>query len=224
MTMPRLTTLLSALALLVAGLVLTVPAAHAVDYDCADFDTQAQAQQYLTPGDPHRLDADGDGIACDSLPCPCSSGTPKPASSPASSKGRTVREWARIVRVVDGDTVVVRLGHGSQRYVRLMGINAPEVTGAGQCYGDAATAVLRGMLPARTRVRLVSDPTQARVDRYGRLLRYVSKKKLDVDRRMVFVGAAKVYVYANKPFKRVGSYRSAQSSAQQGDRGLWRYC
>ncbi|MCW2711885.1 MAG: hypothetical protein JWP24_2079, partial [Marmoricola sp.] len=79
--MPRLTTLLSALALLVAGLVLTVPAAHAVDYDCADFDTQAQAQQYLTPGDPHRLDADGDGIACDSLPCPCSSGTPKPASS-----------------------------------------------------------------------------------------------------------------------------------------------
>jgi hypothetical protein len=43
------------------------------DYDCSDFATQAEAEEYLLPGDPYNLDADGDGIACEDLPCPCSS-------------------------------------------------------------------------------------------------------------------------------------------------------
>jgi micrococcal nuclease len=41
------------------------------DYDCSDFKTQAQAQAILnqTPSsDPHRLDSDGDRVACESLP------------------------------------------------------------------------------------------------------------------------------------------------------------
>jgi hypothetical protein len=52
--------------------------ALAVDYDCADFSNQAEAQEYLLPGDPYRLDGDWDGVACEDLPCPCST-----ASSPA---------------------------------------------------------------------------------------------------------------------------------------------
>jgi hypothetical protein len=46
--------------------------AHRRDYDCADFANQAEAEEYLLPGDPYNLDADGDGIACEDLPCPCS--------------------------------------------------------------------------------------------------------------------------------------------------------
>jgi len=41
------------------------------DYNCSDFSTQAEAQVVLnqTPGsDPHRLDSDGDRMACESLP------------------------------------------------------------------------------------------------------------------------------------------------------------
>ncbi len=38
------------------------------DVDCSDFSSSAEAQAYLLPGDPYRLDADGDGQACDSLP------------------------------------------------------------------------------------------------------------------------------------------------------------
>lgn len=41
------------------------------DRDCSDFDTQPAAQQFYdsqTPGDPHSLDEDGDGEACDHLP------------------------------------------------------------------------------------------------------------------------------------------------------------
>lgn len=39
------------------------------DYDCGHFDTQDQAQTVLEreSGDPHRLDSDSDGIACESL-------------------------------------------------------------------------------------------------------------------------------------------------------------
>jgi hypothetical protein len=46
--------------------------AHHRDYDCADFANQAEAEEYLLPGDPYNLDADNDGIACEDLPCPCS--------------------------------------------------------------------------------------------------------------------------------------------------------
>ncbi|HVL84068.1 MAG TPA: excalibur calcium-binding domain-containing protein [Pseudonocardia sp.] len=35
------------------------------DRDCADFPNQAAAQAALAPGDPERLDADADGIACE---------------------------------------------------------------------------------------------------------------------------------------------------------------
>ena len=43
-------------------------------YNCADFSTQAEAQECyeyclsLDKGDVHRLDGDNDGVACESLP------------------------------------------------------------------------------------------------------------------------------------------------------------
>ncbi|MFC4005103.1 excalibur calcium-binding domain-containing protein [Prauserella oleivorans] len=49
------------------------------DLDCADFGSQAEAQATLDadPSDPHRLDADNDGIACeDGTPAPPPNGTP----------------------------------------------------------------------------------------------------------------------------------------------------
>lgn len=44
------------------------PIATTSDYDCSDFATQEEAQEYLEPGDPYGLDADNDGIACEDLP------------------------------------------------------------------------------------------------------------------------------------------------------------
>lgn len=201
------------------------PAVQAVDYDCGDFNTQAQAQKYLLSGDPYRLDADGDGVACESLPCPCSPASPGAgtAGQPAHHQA-TLRQRARVVRVVDGDTVDVRLRSGTQRRVRLLGIDTPEVYGGVECYGRAASRLTKRLLPVDTRVRLVSDPTQKRVDRYGRILRYVMKGKTDVDRTLLRRGAARVYVYAHRPFTRTHSYRVAQRSARHHHRGLWGHC
>lgn len=41
------------------------------DKDCADFLTHAKAQSFFEsegPGDPHGLDRDDDGVACETLP------------------------------------------------------------------------------------------------------------------------------------------------------------
>jgi hypothetical protein len=62
-------------ALLSVILVGTASAQSAVA--CADFDSQADAQAFLEASgsnDPHDLDRDGDGIACEHLPAPYASG------------------------------------------------------------------------------------------------------------------------------------------------------
>lgn len=66
----------------VALFALAPAGAQAADLDCADFANQAEAQGYLTPGDPHRLDGDNDGVACEDLPCPCSTGSGVEESGP----------------------------------------------------------------------------------------------------------------------------------------------
>lgn len=57
-------------AALVALFILSVPSFAQGDMDCGDFRSWSEAQDFYErngPGDPHRLDADNDGIACESL-------------------------------------------------------------------------------------------------------------------------------------------------------------
>ncbi|MBM3678489.1 MAG: thermonuclease family protein, partial [Actinobacteria bacterium] len=75
----------------------------------------------------------------------------------------------RVSRVIDGDTIELRNG---QR-VRLVQIDTPEVYSGYECYGQAASATAKRLLPPGTRVRLVLEPASDPVDRFGRLLRYV---------------------------------------------------
>ncbi|UMG93549.1 thermonuclease family protein [Nocardioides sp. TF02-7] len=189
-----------------AFLVLTtlIPAgapAHAqvADRDCSDFATQAAAQRfYLNHGgphrDPHRLDADGDGRACDSNPCPCSNDTGgghdngSNGGNGGNQAPNDKRRWAKVVRVIDGDTVVVKLVRGPKVRVRLLGIDTPEVSGRAECGGRQATASARTLMPRGKRVLLLRDGTQRNTDRYGRLLRYVMRNGKDVSRAQVAQG------------------------------------
>jgi endonuclease YncB( thermonuclease family) len=150
------------------------------------------------------------------------------AASPssASSVPTTLHQRGKIIKVVDGDTVDVRLRGGHEKRVRLLGIDTPEVYGTIECGGPQASRSLKRLLPIGTRVRLVSDPTQDRVDRYGRILRYVIKVSdgRDMNQVQIRKGWATVYVYHHNPFKRVADYRSAQRSARAHDRGIWAAC
>lgn len=214
--------------LLTLGMVATGAPAHAADKDCGDFASQKAAQIFfLNAGgpsyDPHGLDADGDGIVCESNGAPYYLSTVLPDSS-TPTKPAVLKQWARVIRVVDGDTLKVRLAGGARKSVRLIGIDTPEVYGGVECGGEKASASMRRLTPRGTRVLLVSDPTQDRVDRYGRLLRYVMKSGRDMNRAQVNRGWASVYVYNNNPFKRVVGYRDAQRAAKSAPRGIWRMC
>lgn len=136
----------------------------------------------------------------------------------------TLRQAAVVIKITDGDTIKVRLANGRRRDVRLLGIDTPEVYGTVECGGPRASRSLKMLLPLRSRVVLVSDPTQAYRDRYGRLLRYVMKDRRDINRAQVAKGWATAYVYNNNPFKRVAPYRKSQAIAKAAPRGIWKLC
>jgi len=106
--------------------------------------------------------------------------------------GATRSDAARVVRVVDGDTVVVRTGGHDER-VRYIGVDTPESVKPGtpvQCFAKAASAENRRLVEGQE-VRLVGD-AEAR-DRYGRMLAYVYRKRdgLFVNAELVRRGYAK---------------------------------
>src|SRR5689334_9369342 len=70
------------------GVASASPTATTTDKNCSDFSTQEQAQQYFDSngGSPSNnvdgLDADHDGVACESLPSGGGGGNPPPAPKP----------------------------------------------------------------------------------------------------------------------------------------------
>lgn len=81
---------------------------------------------------------------------------------------------AEIIRVVDGDTLVVKMD-GEQVRVRLIGVDCEESTMEDEKMntekGRAEADYVRQLLPQNTVVYLQKD--QSETDVYGRLLRYV---------------------------------------------------
>lgn len=87
--------------------------------------------------------------------------------------------------VADGDTLTLTDG----RRIRLVQVDTPEL-GSGECYSRAAYKVLLALVHPGTRITLESDPSLDRVDRYGRLLRYVRLGSLNANLELVHRGAA----------------------------------
>jgi micrococcal nuclease len=129
---------------------------------------------------------------------------------------------ARIEHVTDGDTVVLTNG----RRVRLVQIDTPEVYFGGECYGRQASATTKRLLPPGTLVRLAVEPKTDRVDGYGRLLRYVIRMRdgLNVNVRLVAVGAAAPYFYFGRRGRFAGRLDRLARRARAHHLGLWRAC
>jgi micrococcal nuclease len=141
------------------------------------------------------------------------------AAQASSTGGFTSR--AKVTRVIDGDTLVVRLTGGRSERVRLIGVNAPE---RGECYFAEASALTR-RLAGNHLVVLRGDPRQATRDRYSRLLAYMDVDGAsDVGALLLQLGGAHLYVYNGVPFKRVAAYRLAETAASAGRVGLWDHC
>jgi micrococcal nuclease len=120
-----------------------------------------------------------------------------------------IRFEAAIARVVDGDTVVLRVGDVDYR-ARLHGIDAPENR---QPWGAEATRMLQSLLDGHDSL-LVEVPD---VDRYGRLIVRLYADGLYVNRELVALGAAWHYTQFDSSEELAAAEREARSRGL----GLW---
>lgn len=125
-----------------------------------------------------------------------------------------------VVRVVDGDTIRVRIGERVER-VRYIGVNAPELhhPRRGEEPGGREAARVNGDLVLGRRVRLETD-VQSR-DRYGRLLAYVWVGDLMVNAELVRLGYAQVMTVPPN-VRHQALFLKLQRDAREAGRGLWR--
>jgi micrococcal nuclease len=124
-----------------------------------------------------------------------------------------------VVRVVDGDTIRVRLG-GRIEKVRYIGVNTPELhhpTKGAEPGGREAADVNAALVGGKT-VRLVLD-VQSR-DRYGRLLAYVWVDDVMVNAELVRRGYAQVMTVPPN-VRHQALFLRLQREARAAGRGLW---
>jgi micrococcal nuclease len=132
---------------------------------------------------------------------------------------------AVVVRVVDGDTVVVAVG-GREESVRLIGIDTPESVARDrpdECFGAEASARLEALLPAGTAVQLTRDVEPR--DIYDRLLAYVQRSTdgLFVNAAQVADGYAEARDYPPNTAYR-DDFEQAERAARRAGLGLWSAC
>lgn len=130
---------------------------------------------------------------------------------------------ARVVHVVDGDTIAVAMRNGRRETVRILGVDTPETVKPGtpvQCFGPEASSYTKRRLSGRA-VRLeLDDETR---DRYGRLLAYVIVDGRRFDDELLRLGYARLLVIApNDAHGR--ALLAAENDAREHRRGLWSAC
>ncbi|MBS0454234.1 MAG: thermonuclease family protein [Proteobacteria bacterium] len=121
----------------------------------------------------------------------------------------------RVVKVTDGDTIVVLDAQLQQHKIRLAGIDAPENA---QDFGTRSRINLAGMVAGRT----VTVET-SKVDRYGRLVGVVVVNGKDANLAQVQQGMAwwyRAYAREQSPADRA-AYSHAEEIARTERRGLW---
>ena len=139
---------------------------------------------------------------------------------------------ATVVRLVDGDTLIVRratsvpgvLPAGETR-VRLLEIDTPERVTPGvpvECYGREATRDLAQLTPPGSVVRVVPD--RQLLDIYGRTLLYVwNSRGQFVNLELVRSGAAEAVLY--EPNDRyIDVMDRAEAQARRAGAGRWSRC
>ena len=131
---------------------------------------------------------------------------------------------AQVLRVVDGDTIRVRVEGHTER-VRYIGVDTPESVKPGtpvQCFAKRASAANAALVAGRS-VRLVGDVEQR--DRYGRLLAYVYREPdgAFVNAQLVRDGDARTLTIAPNVAHAHQFAQLAQTARRTG-RGLWRVC
>lgn len=152
--------------------------------------------------------------------------TAEPGSDGAPAVGSTSDPagavTAKVLRVVDGDTIEVDLD-GTTEDVRYIGIDTPETVKPDtpvQCFGPEASARNHELVEGRT-VRLRFD--RERRDAYGRLLAYVFVGDRLINAALVSGGFARTLEIAPNT-SRAAELGRLEDKAGAAGRGLWQAC
>lgn len=122
---------------------------------------------------------------------------------------------ARVIGVLDGDTVDVLTPARSQERIRLMGIDAPEKT---QAFGQRSKQLLSDLVFGKT-IKI----EWSKRDRNDRIVGRVLLDGKDANLEMVKAGLAwhyKQYEREQRPEDRL-SYAEAEMAARKKKNGLW---
>ena len=126
----------------------------------------------------------------------------------------------RCTRVVDGDTIIVRM-YGKEERVRLIGVDTPETVQPKkpvEYFGKEASAFTKRMVEGK-QVRIEYD--QERRDKYGRLLAYIYLEDgTFLNAEILKQGYG--FAYTRFPFKYLDEFRGYEKDARENSRGLWR--
>ncbi len=136
---------------------------------------------------------------------------------------RAARPIARVIDVLDGDTIVVDLGDGTTDTVRLLGVDTPEThhpTKPVQCFGPEAAAFTTEQLTGAV-VHL--EPDVETRDLYGRRLAYVLVDGERFNDVLLRRGYARLLVIdPNRAHAR--TMLGEELDARRHGRGLWGAC
>lgn len=137
-----------------------------------------------------------------------------------------IKTNAKVVKVIDGDTIDVIMDSEPEKVVRvrLLGINTPETVDPRrpvECFGKQASDFAKRTLSDK-RVFLESDPEADEIDKYGRFLRNVYLPDgMDFNAYMVENGYAYAYVSFPQNKVRKAELRALEKSAKENNLGLW---
>jgi micrococcal nuclease len=142
--------------------------------------------------------------------------SPSPPGPPAAEPP------ARVLRIVDGDTVVLAIADRPVT-IRLIGVDTPETVHPQkpvERFGREASAFLNALIGGKL-VRLAYEPGPSRLDKYGRTLAYLYLEPggLFVNREIIARGYG--HAYTKYPFAFQEDFRAAERTAREGHLGLW---
>jgi micrococcal nuclease len=128
-------------------------------------------------------------------------------------------QQAYCTRVVDGDTIVVKIGLDEFK-VRYIGIDTPETVDPNRpigFFGKEASQKNKELVLAKD-IKLEKDVSDA--DKYGRLLRYIYLDGVMINAELVRLGYAKAATYP-PDVKYASLFVQMEREARDNNRGLW---
>jgi endonuclease YncB( thermonuclease family) len=129
-------------------------------------------------------------------------------------------ELYKVIRVYDGDTVLVSQPQKKSVKVRLIGIDAPEMYKKDRMPAQPYSRKAKRYLSKRVLHRQVHIDIYGR-DRYGRILGVLLLDDADINLEMIQSGLAEVYRGKMEAGFDAEPYREAQADARQSKRGIW---